>query len=167
MKMMKINKYAIGAGLFLTYLLLRKTNDNETVSMRKGDYFRATPPKTAHFTMSEFNSKDGVPVPPMYYGNIQQVMEQLEVIRRHLGSNSITVNSGYRSPEHNEKVGGKLGSMHLKGKAVDFTVKGYTPIQVRAALRYLIENGKILPGGIGEYNTFTHYDIGSPRTWKG
>jgi len=163
---MKINKYAIGAGLFLTYLLLRKTNDNETVSMRKGDYFRATPPKTAHFTMSEFNSKDGVPVPPMYYGNVQKVMEQLEVLRSYLNSGAITVNSGYRSPEHNEKVG-KPKSMHLQGKAADFTVKGYTPVQVRTALRYLIENGRILNGGIGEYNTFTHYDIGSPRSWKG
>jgi zinc D-Ala-D-Ala carboxypeptidase len=103
----------------------------------------------------------------MYYGNIQKVMEQLEVLRRQLGSNSITINSGYRSPEHNENVGGKSSSAHLKGKAVDFTVKGYTPVQVRAALRQLIENGKILDGGIGQYNTFTHYDIGTPRTWKG
>ena len=161
------NKYVIAAGLFLGYLLLRKTNDNETVSMTDKDYFRATPPKTANFSMAEFNSKDGIAVPPMDYGNVQKVMEQLEVLRAYLNSSTITVSSGYRSPEHNEAVGGKSKSMHLKGKAVDIKVKGYTPIQVRAALRYLIENGKILPGGIGEYNTFTHYDIGSPRSWKG
>ena len=164
---MKINKYAIAATLFLSYLLLRKKNDNESVSMTDRDYFRATPPSTAHFKMPEFNSKDGIAVPPMYYGNVQKVMEQLEVLRSYLNSGAITVSSGYRSPEHNENVGGKPKSMHLKGKAVDFTVKGYTPIQVRSALRYLIENGRILPGGIGEYNTFTHYDIGSPRSWKG
>jgi uncharacterized protein YcbK (DUF882 family) len=164
---MTINKYAIFTGLFLGYLLLRKKNDNETPSMQNKDYYRATPPRTANFSMEEFNSKDGVSVPPMYYGNIQKVMEQLEVLRRQLGSNSITINSGYRSPEHNENVGGKSSSAHLKGKAVDFTVKGYTPVQVRAALRQLIENGKILDGGIGQYNTFTHYDIGTPRTWKG
>jgi len=164
---MKINSYAIAATLFLGYLLLRKKNDNETVSMTDRDYFRATPPATANFKMAEFNSKDGIPVPPMYYGNVQKVMEQLEVLRSYLNSGAITVSSGYRSPEHNENVGGKSKSMHLKGKAVDFTVKGYTPIQVRAALRYLIENGRILDGGIGEYNTFTHYDIGSPRSWKG
>lgn len=164
---MKINKYAIAAGLFFGYLLLRKKNDNETPSMQNKDYFRATPPQTANFSMKEFNSKDGIPVPPMYYGNVQKVMEQLEVLRKYLGSNSITVNSGYRSPEHNESVGGKSASAHLKGKAVDFTVKGYTPIQVREALRKLISNGQILDGGIGQYNTFTHYDIGTPRTWKG
>lgn len=164
---MKINSYAIAATLFLGYLLLRKKNDNETVSMTDRDYFRATPPATANFKMAEFNSKDGIPVPPMYYGNVQKLMEQLEVLRSYLNSSTITINSGYRSPEHNEDVGGKSKSAHLKGKAADIKVKGYTPIQVRAALRYLIENGKILPGGIGEYNTFTHYDIGSPRTWKG
>jgi uncharacterized protein YcbK (DUF882 family) len=164
---MTINKYAIFTGLFLGYLLLRKKNDNETVSMTDKDYFRATPPKTANFSMLEFNSKDGIAVPPMYYGNVQKVMEQLEVLRAYLNSSTITVSSGYRSPEHNEAVGGKSKSMHVKGKAVDIKVKGYTPIQVRTALRYLIENGRILDGGIGEYNTFTHYDIGSPRSWKG
>lgn len=162
-----MNKYVIATSLFLGYLLLRKKNDNETLSMSDKDYFRATPPKTAHFTMSEFNSSDGIKVPPMYYGNVQKLMEQLEVLRSYLNSSTITINSGYRSPEHNEDVGGKSKSMHLKGKAADIKVKGYTPVQVRTALRYLIENGKILDGGIGEYNTFTHYDIGNPRTWKG
>ncbi len=164
---MRINKYAIAASLILGYLLLRKKDDNETPSMENKDYYRLTPPKTANFKMEEFNSKDGIPVPVQYYGNVQTVMEQLEVLRNYLGSNVITINSGYRSPEHNDNVGGRPLSAHLKGKAADFTVKGYTPVQVRAALRKLIENGKILDGGIGEYNTFTHYDIGTPRSWKG
>ena len=79
---MTINKYAIAATLFLGYLLLRKKNDTETVSMQNKDYFRATPPQTANFSMKEFNSKDGIAVPPMYYGNIQKVMEQLEVLKQ-------------------------------------------------------------------------------------
>ena len=29
----------------------------------------------------------------------------------------MAINSGYRTPEHNEKVGGKPGSSHIKGLA--------------------------------------------------
>ena len=33
------------------------------------------------------------------------------------------INSAYRSPEHNAKVGGKPGSSHIKGLAVDISAK--------------------------------------------
>ena len=33
----------------------------------------------------------------------------------------LTINSGYRTPEHNLKVGGARNSQHMKGQAVDFT----------------------------------------------
>ena len=124
-------------------------------------------PSSPHFDIKEFNSKDGTPVPSAYYPNVQVLMNQLEVLRNYLGSSIITINSGYRSPNHNTKVGGSINSMHLKAKAVDFNVKGYTPSAVRDALRFLISQGKIKDGGIGEYDNFTHYDIGRPRTWKG
>ena len=40
---------------------------------------------------------------------------------RELWSRPITVNSGYRSPELNRRVGGATGSQHLKGEAADIT----------------------------------------------
>tara|TARA_R100000951_G_scaffold85808_1_gene73529 strand:+ start:809 stop:1201 length:393 start_codon:yes stop_codon:yes gene_type:complete len=34
------------------------------------------------------------------------------------------INSGYRTIEHNDKVGGKPNSSHIVGKAVDIAIKG-------------------------------------------
>lgn len=33
----------------------------------------------------------------------------------------LTINSGYRTLEHNTKIGGARNSQHMKGQAVDFT----------------------------------------------
>jgi len=33
------------------------------------------------------------------------------------------ITSGYRTPEHNAKVGGRVGSSHLKGVAVDISCR--------------------------------------------
>jgi len=38
---------------------------------------------------------------------------------RHTASIPLVITSGYRSPEHNEKVGGTPNSSHLKGVAAD------------------------------------------------
>jgi zinc D-Ala-D-Ala carboxypeptidase len=43
---------------------------------------------------------------------------RLEVLRHSHGA-SITISSGYRTPEHNMQVGGVPQSKHLTGKAVD------------------------------------------------
>ena len=125
-------------------------------------------PGTDHFSLDEYKSNDGVPVPEQYYGNVQMLMNQMEVVRKALGNAPIHVNSGYRSPAHNAAVGGVPGSQHPLAKANDFTADGYTPAQIKTVLQRLINEGKILPGGIGLYNTFVHYDIrGNNVTWNG
>jgi uncharacterized protein YcbK (DUF882 family) len=45
--------------------------------------------------------------------------ELLEPIRRILGNKPIRVNSGFRSPEVNKKIGGAKRSQHMKGEAAD------------------------------------------------
>ena len=42
-------------------------------------------PKSKHFKLEEFHCKDGTPVPEEYYGNVQKLMDNLEVIREHFG----------------------------------------------------------------------------------
>lgn len=44
----------------------------------------------------------------------------LQPLRNRLGV-PLTINNGYRTPEHNIKVGGARNSQHMKGQAVDFT----------------------------------------------
>jgi len=47
----------------------------------------------------------------------------LQPVRDHFGK-SVTVNSGYRSPESNAAVGGSKTSDHCKGQAADIEIDG-------------------------------------------
>jgi GH24 family phage-related lysozyme (muramidase) len=119
--------------------------------------------RTDHFRLSEFHSHDGVEVPRQVRGNVQAVMDQLEVLRGEVGA-AITIVSGYRSPEHNTAVGGKPRSQHLCGRAADIKVDGMTPSQVHAKIEELIGAGRMTQGGLGLYRTFVHYDVRGTRT---
>jgi len=48
----------------------------------------------------------------------KEMLSKLDMIREEYGK-PIYINSGYRTEAHNEKVGGKPASSHLKGLAVD------------------------------------------------
>lgn len=63
-----------------------------------------------------------------------------------------TINSAYRTPEHNKEVGGSPKSQHLLGKASDTVCQGATPLELAMYAEVL---GM---GGIGLYTTFTHID---------
>lgn len=139
------------------------TQDNQDQTDTGNNTSNGQVPGTSNFSIEEFHSNDGVPVPEEYYGNVRELMQNLEVIRAELDGNSITVNSGYRSPAHNRSVRGKSRSKHLIAQAADIVVSGYTPAQVHAKIAALIEAGKVKQGGLGKYNTFTHYDIRGTR----
>lgn len=73
----------------------------------------------------------------------------------------ITVQSGFRCKPWNEECGGVPGSQHLLGLAADISVERLDPHEV-AAIAKAQQNF----GGIGEYGTFVHLDVGpSGRTW--
>ena len=117
---------------------------------------------TKNFTRDEFDSKDGSTMPADVLHNIQKVANQLQCLRDHLGR-SITINSGYRSPAHNKRIGGVRNSQHVKGTAADIVVSGMKPKDVAKAIETLIASGDMLQGGIGVYPTFVHYDIRKTR----
>lgn len=122
---------------------------------------------TKNFYKSEFDSKDGSEMPKEVLYNIQKLAIQLQVLRDYLGK-PIKINSGYRSPEHNKAIGGVSNSQHVLGKAADIVVKGVKPEQLSLIIERLIDNGDMLQGGIGIYNTFLHYDFGfkgKKRRW--
>jgi uncharacterized protein YcbK (DUF882 family) len=117
---------------------------------------------TENFTLAEFRSKDGAEFPPQVIDNIKALANALQIIRNHFKA-PITINSGYRSPEHNRKVRGAQNSTHVRGLAADFNVRGKKPQEVAQVLETLISEGKIPQGGLKAYNTFVHYDVRGVR----
>ena len=113
---------------------------------------------TNNFSLKEFESKDGSKMPSDVYLNIVKLVGQLQFLRDYTGR-AITVNSGYRSPGHNAKIGGVKNSQHLLGKAADITIEGLKPAEVYRLIDELIDMGLMLQGGLGSYDSFTHYDI--------
>ena len=115
---------------------------------------------TNNFTLKEFESKDGSKMPSDVYLNIVKLVGQLQFLRDYTGR-AITVNSGYRSPEYNAKIGGVKNSQHLLGKAADITIEGLKPAEVYRIINELIDMGLMLQGGLGLYEKrgFVHYDI--------
>jgi len=122
---------------------------------------------TENFNIMEFASKDGADFPQEVIKNLYELAKNLEVIRAYYDK-PIKVNSGYRSLNHNKSVGGSVKSQHLLGKAADLVIEGITPEQLANGIQMLIDDGEILEGGIGIYNSFTHYDIrGFKARWNG
>jgi len=113
---------------------------------------------TKDFNKAEFNSKDGAVMPYEVYENIKVLAIQLQRIRDEI-KQPLHINSAYRSPEHNAKIGGVKNSQHVLGKAADLTCKNLTPKQLSKVIIKLMDNGTIKSGGIGLYNGFVHYDI--------
>ena len=121
---------------------------------------------TKNFYLDEFMCRDQSDVNLEVFNNILKLAEQLQIIRDHFNA-SITINSAYRSPDYNIKIGGAKNSQHKLGKACDFNVKGLSTEFVQETLENLMQDGTIINGGLGEYNTFTHYDIRSnPARWN-
>lgn len=120
---------------------------------------------TKNFTKKEFDSKDGAEMPKDVLENIKLLAKYVQIIRNEAGV-PLVINSGYRSPQHNAKVGGVKNSYHVQGKASDINSKVLTPKQLYEVILKLIKGGVIYNGGVGLYDTFVHYDIGGQgRRW--
>ena len=122
---------------------------------------------TNNFSIKEFECRDGSGMPVNIISNIIDLAEQLQILRDYVDK-PIQINSGYRSPEYNKKIGGASRSMHKEGKAGDIVIKGMTPGEVYNTIEKLISQGEMTEGGLGSYKTFTHYDIGyngQKRRW--
>ena len=81
-----------------------------------------------HFVLGEFTKSN---YPEVYnipsheaIANLKRVCVWLEVLRERYNE-PIRINSGYRSPQLNRKVGGAATSNHLTGCAVDIRTSGY------------------------------------------
>ena len=121
---------------------------------------------TRNFNLSEFQCKSGAEMPQEVLNNIIELAGNLQTIREHL-DRPIVITSGYRSPEHNESIGGATNSQHIYGKAVDIKVEGLSSQEVYDAIENIIHCGDIKEGGLGLYSTWVHYDIrGTKARWN-
>ena len=111
-----------------------------------------------NFSKSEFECKCGCEMPKDILYNITELAQHLQVIRDYFGK-SIKINSAYRCESHNEAIGGSKNSQHKKGLAADIVVENRQPKQVYNGINKLMKSGKVGKGGLGRYNTFTHFDI--------
>ena len=90
----------------------------------------------------------------------QGINSKLKQIEGSFGGLQVT--SGYRSPEHNAKVGGAKNSAHMRGNAVDVKFGGGVP----ATLKFIEMASKAGIGGIGVYSPGSvHIDTESKRAW--
>jgi uncharacterized protein YcbK (DUF882 family) len=108
-----------------------------------------------NFKLYEFESPDTgeVMVDP-------ELIERLQKLRE-LAGVPISINSGYRTKEHNAKVGGVDNSQHRLGKAADLHKPRNFTIEQFASLAE-----KVGFNAVGKYNTFIHVDVrGSKARW--
>ena len=113
---------------------------------------------TKNFNLQEFDCKDGTKVPKELIPNVQELANNLQVLRDHLKVPVRITGSGYRTVSHNTKVKGAKNSQHLYAKAADINADGYTPKELAGIIEQLISEGKMKQGGIGIYKGFVHYD---------
>lgn len=74
----------------------------------------------------------------------------------------LKVNSAYRDPEHNARVGGAKQSQHTHGNAFDVDVSGMSTEQRVELIRKARAAGF---SGIGVYANSLHFDVGGDRAW--
>ena len=88
--------------------------------------------KLGEFTRSKYPEVYNIPSHEAI-ANMKRLCVWLEVLRDKVG-HPIVINSGYRSPQLNRKVGGAANSNHLTGCAVDIRTSGYEQAICYAAI---------------------------------
>lgn len=123
---------------------------NQTISTINNKMVRAGLDGTYNFNISEFYSQ-GRDKPPKGMDN--KLLLLLEKLRYNLDNHPVIINSGYRTPAHNKRVGGVSDSQHVKAKAADIVVMNTPAYAVYNEAVKVFDNG-----GVGKYNNFTHVD---------
>lgn len=112
---------------------------------------------TDNFSVREFRCRDGSDKILI----CMETVKILQAVRDYFGQ-PVIINSGYRTPSWNRKVGGATSSQHVKGTACDIKVKG---VPSWAVAGFLEDNYPY--HGIGYYSNFVHLDSrGYGVKWK-
>lgn len=131
---------------------------------------------SANFTFNEvfyagsmLNRKNEVPSHAVV-ANMKKTVDVVQKLRDWHGK-PISINSGWRSPELNKKVGGANNSAHMIGGALDCSFSGINQSRTAqknlafAVAKYLKSKG-IVWDQIIYYNTFIHVGVVRPQNQK-
>jgi uncharacterized protein YcbK (DUF882 family) len=109
-----------------------------------------------YFNYDEFKCRCCEQLPDDARRNIDSlVSEVLDPARERLGA-PVYVNSGYRCPKHNTKVGGVKNSQHMKGEAADITTG---TVEGNMKLKAVIEE-------LGKFDQLITYPTFLHVSWK-
>lgn len=103
-----------------------------------------------NFKAREFRCKDGSEIVIISKALIK-ILGEL----RHKIGRPVYINSGYRTPQHNEEVGGARYSYHQYGMAADIRAEGITPGELYKYLDEMLDGW----GGLELHDTFVHVDV--------
>lgn len=92
-----------------------------------------TPPNDEPGGNLTFKNKGQENIDPTFAGVLSSTGKQLGI--------DLTINSGYRSPSHNAKVGGAKGSSHTHGEAADIDMTGMSDAEKAQLVQTLRANG--------------------------
>ena len=116
---------------------------------------------TENFTVNEFAQKDGKSDTVLIDSRLPEVLQRI----RDKFQKPIRINSGYRTAAYNKAVKGATNSLHIQGTAADIAISGVTPFDVACAAEEVL-CAMFIPGGIGQYDTFTHVDVRGNPKWR-
>lgn len=118
----------------------------------KGEDYRIAP----NFLLREAQCKDGSDLVLIHPAAVDLAQHLRDLY------GPIKITSWYRSPDHNDKIGGIPTSKHLLGMAFDWYPLEASLEQVQKEVR------RMEIGGVGLYEGFTHCDVwGVGRRWHG
>ncbi len=136
------------------------THERLTVIYKNGNRYKPEALKKISYILRDQRSGDIYPMDPKL---MDFVYDLLTKVNNH---GEVHIISGYRSPKTNAKLrqtskGVARGSMHMKGKALDFRLPGTDTAVLRNTARAMKR------GGVGYYrkSDFIQVDTGRVRNW--
>lgn len=87
----------------------------------------------------------------------KRILQLVDFLEQIFGT--ITINSGFRTPEQNQMVGGVQNSAHVKGLAVDLSSPNISCIKIASKILENISNYPIKGMGIDLYANYCHADF--------
>jgi uncharacterized protein YcbK (DUF882 family) len=136
------------------------THERLTVIYKIGNRYKPEALNKISYILRDHRSGDSYPIDPKL---MDFVYDLLTKVNNH---GEVHIISGYRSPKTNAKLrqkskGVARGSMHMKGKALDFRLPGTDTAILRDTARAMKR------GGVGYYrkSDFIQIDTGRVRNW--
>ena len=108
-----------------------------------------------HFALSEFHCKCDLLLCPTTL--VHHALPPTAEILREMMGRPLVISSAFRCPIHNQTIGGKPGSYHPKGMALDIVARDTEGLEKLARCASLIH----AIGGVGMYpgRSFVHIDV--------